>query len=162
VAEEQLNEEMQNKVLNGYRVAGTIFRTLVEELEERFGKEVAHDIARAAVRRKGLAAGTAAAAVVGKGGLRQVAAAHQRAFAGDHIAELSDTRYLVHDDRCGIVEGWRSAGLSAERIKELADLYCWGDLAYAQAFNPNIKLQFLSRIAEGAPRCRWLYTLDEE
>ncbi len=159
---EELSAELRNKVLNGYRVAGTLFRAFVEELEERYGKAVAHEIARAAVRRKGLAAGAAAAAVVGSGGLRELAAAHQRAFAGDHILTLSADRYEVQDDQCGIVQSWLSAGLPAERIKELADIYCWGDLAYAQAFNPRISLAFKSRIAEGKPFCHWVFTLPPE
>lgn len=162
MAGQPLTDETYNKIMNGYRVAGTIFMAMVDEMEERFGKEVAHEVARAAVRRKGLAAGNAAARKYGTGGLRNLAAAHQASFAGDNIVELSEARYAVRDQRCGIVEGWRNAGLSPKRIRELADIYCWGDLAYAQAFNPAIELEFVSRIAEGEPCCHWLFTLPTE
>ena len=47
-----------------------------------------------------------------------------------------------------------------QRIRELGDIYCWGDLAYAQAFNPDIRLEFEGRQAEGWQRCRWIFTLN--
>ncbi|MHB1416530.1 MAG: L-2-amino-thiazoline-4-carboxylic acid hydrolase [Chloroflexota bacterium] len=159
MARGEYSEEVRTKILNGYRSAGTIFRTMVEEMEERFGKELAHEVACAAVRRKGLAAGQAATKKFGKGSFQELAAAHHASFADDAILELSETRYAVRDNACGVVESWRAAGLSPERIKELADIYCWGDLAFAQAFNPDIELEFVSRIAEGKPYCHWLFTL---
>lgn len=160
MAETKIDEDLQNKIMNGYRGAANLFRALVEELEARYGREAAHEIARAVVRKKGLWAGELAARTAGTGGLSNLAAAHRRNFANVEVAELSETRYGVLDHRCAIVEAWRGAGLSRERIKELADLYCWGDLAFAQAFNPEIELEFISRIAEGEPHCHWLYSLE--
>lgn len=159
MAEMEIDRDLQNKIMHGYRGAANLFRAMVEELEARYGREVAWDIGRAVVRKKGLWAGELAAQTAGTGGLSNLARAHRANYANVEVSELSETRYGVIDHRCAIVEAWRDAGLSPERVKELADLYCWGDLAFAQAFNPNIELEFLSRIAEGAPKCHWLYSL---
>lgn len=153
-------EEIQNAIDAGYRTAGNIFRLAVEVLEARYGKEEARDIAREIVRRKAEAAGEAAVSKFGKGGFENLVKAQKAGFPQIEILEFSPTRYIIRDRRCPIVEAWRQSGLSAERIKELGDLYCWGDLYFAQVFNPHIKLEFQGRLAEGNPYCQWVFTVD--
>ncbi len=155
-------EELKNAVLGGYRAAGLVFRAFVDVLEARYGKEEAAAIAREAVRLKGEAAGELAAAKFGRGGFKNLRAAHEAGYPTTEILEQTPNRYLARDYHCAIVDGWRSSGLSQDRIRELADLYCWGDLHFARAFNPRIQLEFQSRIAEGSPCCLWLFTLDAE
>ncbi len=145
----------------GYRAAAMFFLYFVEELESHFGKEVAHEIARSVVRRKGLAAGAIAAREVGGGGLEQLVAAHKRFYPTTKQIEVSEKRYVAEDETCFICPAWRAAGVGEDRIKELGDIYCWGDGAYAQAFNPAIQLDYDGRQADGATRCRWIFTLHE-
>ncbi len=158
--EEMSPEEVTNAILGGYRAAGLVFCAFVDLLEARYGKEEAAAIAREAVRLKGEAAGELAAARFGRGGFENLRAAHAAGYPTTEVLEAGPTRYLARDYHCAIVEGWRRLGLSEGRIRELADLYCWGDLHFARAFNPRIQLEFRSRIAEGSPCCVWLFTLD--
>ncbi len=159
---ETLSEDTLRQIAGGYRNAANFFLYFLEELEARYGKEEAHAIARAVVRRKGLAAGQAAAGRVGRGGLGELVAAHRLLFPTTEQVQVSPTRYVAQDEHCFIMSAWKAAGLSPERLKELADIYCWGDLAFAQAFNPDIQLEFDGRQAEGQPRCRWIFTLKEQ
>lgn len=143
----------------GYRSAAMFFMYFVEELEARFGREVAHEIARSVVRRKGLAAGAIAAREVGVGGIGGLVRAHKMFYPSTRQVEVADKRYVAEDETCFICQAWRSAGVGDERIRELGDIYCWGDLAYAQAFVPAIQLEYDGRQADGATRCRWIFTL---
>lgn len=152
-------EEIQRAIEGGYRAAGNIFRCMMDVLERRYGKEMAGEIAAEVVRRKAEVAGEMAATRFGRGGLEQLAAAHRAGFPGIQILELTATRYVIRDTRCPIVEGWRASGLAEERIKELGDHYCWGDLYFARCFHPKIELEFQARRAEGKPYCQWVFTL---
>jgi hypothetical protein len=142
----------------GFRNAAMFFLYFVEELEERFGKELAHDIARRVVRRKGLAAGKVVADQVGRGGLVQLASAHAKYYPTTRQISVTPTRYVAEDETCFVCAAWKAAGVSPERIRELGDIYCWGDLAFAQAFDPEIGLSFDRRQADGSDSCRWIFT----
>jgi hypothetical protein len=155
-------EEIQSAIDGGYRTAGNIFRFAVDALEARYGKEEAHEIAREIVRRKGQASGAAAVSKFGMGGFENLMRAQKAGFPDIQVLELSPTRYAIRDNRCPIVQAWRQSGLSAERIKELGDIYCWGDLYFAQAFNPDIQLEFQGRLAEGTPYCQWVFSLHRD
>jgi hypothetical protein len=154
-------EEIQNVIDGGYRAAGNVFRCLVDALEARYGKEEAREVAREVVRLKAQAAGEMAARRFGRGGFKNLAAAHRAGFPGIEVLELSPTRYVIRDHRCPIVDGWRKSGVGEERIRELGDQYCWGDLYFAQCFHPGIQLEFQGRLAEGKPYCQWVFTLEE-
>lgn len=154
-------EEIQGAIDGGYRAAGNVFRCMVDVLEARFGKEQARRVAQEVVRLKAQAAGEMAASRFGKGGFQNLAAAHRAGFPEIEVLELSPTRYVIRDRRCPIVEAWRRSGLSEERIKELGDQYCWGDLYFAQCFNSEIELEFQGRLAEGKPFCQWVFTLKD-
>ena len=158
----EASEETKRAIAGGYRAAAVFFLYFVEELEARFGKETAHEIARRVVRRKGLAAGNSAADQIGRGGLDELIAAHAQYYPTSRQLETTSARYVAEDDTCFICSAWRAAGADPDRIRELGDIYCWGDLAYAQAFNPKIRLEFEGRQAEGRPRCRWVFTLPQE
>jgi hypothetical protein len=154
-------EEIQNAIDAGYRTAGIVFRCAVDVLEARYGKEEAHEVAREIVRLKGQASGDKAADRFGRGGFENLMNAQKAGFPDIKILEFSPTRYVIRDNRCPIVEAWRQSGVSAERIRELGDLYCWGDLYFAQSFNPDIQLEFQGRLTEGKPYCQWVFKLDE-
>jgi hypothetical protein len=153
-------EEVQDAIDAGYRAAGNIFRCAVDVLETRYGKEEGHEIASEIVRLKAQAAGEMAASRFGRGGFENLMRAQKAGFPEIEILEFGPTRYVIRDHRCPIVEAWRQSGLSAERIKELGDLYCWGDLYFAQVFDPDIQLEFQGRLAEGKSHCQWVFTLD--
>ncbi len=155
-------EQLTDAILGGYRAAGNVYRAFMDVLEARHGKEDAAAVAREVVRLKGETAGKLAAAKFGRGSFANLRAAHEAGYPTTEILEYSPTRYVARDYHCAIVEGWRKSGVSEARIRELAEIYCWGDLYFARAFNPKINLEFESRIAEGSPCCRWIFTLDAE
>jgi hypothetical protein len=152
-------EEIQAAIDGGYRTAGAVFRGFVDVLEARLGKQNAHEIATEVVRLKAKTSAEAAINRFGKGGFENLMNAQKAGFPDLQILEFSPTRYVIRDKRCPIVESWRKSG---ERILELANLYCWGDLYFAQEFNPDIQLEFQGRIAEGKPFCQWAFTLENE
>jgi hypothetical protein len=153
--------EIQAAIDGGYRAAGNVFRAMMDVLEERYGKEEARKVGLEVVKLKARFAGELAAARYGKGGFDRLSAAQLAGFPEIQILEMSASRYVIRDTHCAIVEGWRSSGVSEERIRELGEIFCWGDLFFAQCFNPKIKLEFQGRLAEGKPYCQWFYTLEE-
>jgi hypothetical protein len=160
--EDMSHEEIQNAIDAGYRTAGIIFRRFVEVLEAQYGKGEAHAVASEVVRLKGETSGEAAASKFGKGSFENLMRAQKAGFPDIEILELTPSRYVIRDNRCPIVQSWRDSGLSKERVKELGDIYCWGDLHFARAFDPDIDLEFESRLAEGKPFCQWVFTLDSD
>ncbi|MBM3301115.1 MAG: L-2-amino-thiazoline-4-carboxylic acid hydrolase [Deltaproteobacteria bacterium] len=154
-------EEIQIAIDGGYRAAGNVFRCMMDVLEARYGKEETRQVAEEVVRKKAQTAGEMAATRFGKGGLENLAEAHRAAFPGLEVLEFSSTRYVIRDHNCPIVEGWRRSGLSEDRIRELGDHYCWGDLYFAQCFNPRIRLQFQARLAARDSYCQWIFTLED-
>jgi hypothetical protein len=155
-------EQIQAVVDGGYRAAGNIFRCMMDALEARYGKEAACAIGDEVVRLKSLNNGALGTSRFGKGGLANLRAFHAYGFPEVEILEFSPNRYVIRDHHCAIVEGWRKFGLSEERIKELGEVFCVGDLYVAQCFNPNIQLEFQGRLAEGKPYCQWAFTLNDE
>ena len=154
-------EEIQGAIDGGYRAAGNVFRCMMDVLEDRYGKEEARKVAKEVVRLKARAAGEIAARQFGKEGFKSLAAAHRAGFPEIEVLELGPNRYVIRDHRCAIVDGWRKGGLSEERIEELGDQYCWGDLFFAQCFDPKIQLEFEGRLVEGKPYCQWVFTLED-
>ncbi len=161
MANETMSEDTKRVVAVGFRNAAMFFLYFVEELEERFGKEVAHEIARRVVRRKGLAAGKVVADQVGRGGLEQLALAHAKFYPTTRQISVGPKRYVAEDETCFICSAWKAAGIGPERIRELGDIYCWGDLAFAQAFDPRIDLSFGRRQADGSDSCQWIFRMTE-
>jgi hypothetical protein len=156
-----VSEDTRRVVAVGFRNAAMFFLYFVDELEQRFGKAVAHDIARRVVKRKGLAAGEVVADELGRGGLGQLALAHAKYYPTTTQISITPTRYVAEDETCFVCAAWKAAGLSPERIRELGDIYCWGDLAFAQAFDQDIALSFDRRQADGSTSCRWIFTRTE-
>ena len=154
-------EEIQDAVEGGYRAAGNVFRCMMDVLEARYGEEEACKVAKEVVRLKAQAAGEVAARRFGKKGFESLAAAHRAGFPEIEVLELRPNRYVIRDHRCPIVDAWRKGGVSEERIRELGDQYCWGDLFFAQCFDPKIQLKFEGRLAEGKPYCQWVFTLED-
>jgi hypothetical protein len=154
-------EEIQAVVDGGYRAAGNIFHSMMDVLEARFGKEEARKIGDEIVRLKSTKNGRLGAQRFPGGGLASLRAFHKAGFPEVEVLEYGPKRYVLRDSHCAIVEGWRKFGLSEERIKELGDVFCPGDLYTAQCFDPRIKLEFQGRLAEGRPYCQWVFTLDE-
>lgn len=154
-------EEIQATIDGGYRAAGNVFRCMMDVLEARFGTEEAQSIAREVVKAKARVAGELGASRFGTGGFANLAACHRAGFPEIEVLEMSPERYVIRDSHCAIVEGWRKSGVSEERIKELGEQFCWGDLFFAQCFNPDIKLEFQGRLAEGRPYCQWVFTLGD-
>lgn len=161
MANDTVSEDTKRVVAVGFRNAAMFFLYFVDELEQRFGKEMAHDIARRVVKRKGLASGKVVADQVGRGGLEQLAAAHAKFYPTTKQISVTPTRYVAEDETCFVCSAWKAAGLSPERIRELGDIYCWGDLAFAQAFDPDIDLSFGRRQADGSDSCQWIFTRRE-
>jgi hypothetical protein len=158
MANETVPDDTKRVIAVGFRNAAMFFLYFVEELEQRYGREAAHEIARVVVKRKGLAAGKVVADQVGRGGLVQLASAHAKYYPTTRQISVAPDRYVAEDDTCFVCAAWKAAGLSPERILELGNIYCWGDLAFAQAFDPDIDLSFDRRQADGSDSCRWIFT----
>jgi hypothetical protein len=154
--------EIQATIDGGYRAAGNIFRCMMDVLEARYGKEEAQAVAEEVVKAKATVAGELGASRFGKGGFENLLACHRAGFPEIEVLEFTPERYVIRDSHCAIVEGWRKTGVSDERIKELGDAFCWGDMYFAKCFNPDIELEFQGRLAEGRPYCQWAFTLPKQ
>jgi len=72
------------------------------------------------------------------------------------FTELSETVLDFRVTRCRYAEQYANLGLS----KFGYSLSCSRDAAFAQGFNPNIKMSRTQTIMEGAPYCDFRFTLN--
>ena len=148
-------------VKRGFAGSGLLFLAMVEEMAERSSQDEAREFAKQVMRRTGALAGQMMAKRMEKNDLAEFAEGYKQGFPNLEILEESEEKFSVRCDFCGAYDVWKGLGLSEEKISELADIYCLRDIAFAEAFNPNIKLEFGARIMKGDSHCEWNHTFNQ-
>lgn len=129
-------------------------------LEERLGRDQAGEVLARAVENAARRAGAAFAASSPHGpDLKHFSTVLER-FHDQGQGMIAEQVNLTSDSlsfdvvRCGFVEKYRSVGLSDELAYILS---CRRDHPFAQGYSPRLSLERSPTIAQGQPRCRFLY-----
>ncbi len=158
----KIPEEYLPYVKRGYAGSGLLFLAMMEEMAERSSQDVAQEFAAKVMRRAGGLAGRLMAKKLKRNDLVGFAEGYKQAFPNLEVLEESEEKFSIRCDFCGANDVWRDLGLSDERISELADIYCLRDIAFAESFNPNIKLEFGARIMKGERHCEWNHSFSQQ
>ena len=148
-------------VKRGYAGSGLLFLAMMEEMAEMSSQDEAREFAKKVMRRTGFLAGQMMAKKMKKNDLAGFAEGYKQAFPNLEILEESEERFSIRCDFCGAYDVWKGVGLSDEKISELAEVYCLRDIAFAEAFNPGIRLEFGARIMKGERHCEWNHTFNQ-
>jgi hypothetical protein len=139
-------------------VIGPVYRILTRELgAERAGAIIAEAVIADARR----AGAEAAAGVAPEGRLRRFVEIQERwtrggALVTEHLEE-SDTVFAYNVSYCAYAEMYQRLGLG-----ELGPvLSCLRDAAFAEGFDPRMRMERPQTIMEGAPVCQFRYTVED-
>lgn len=136
---------------------------LIREFAKTMGHEAAVDIATQAIREDARNSGRALAEQLGGNGLAELGKVVREVWSeGEAVAvrflEESEERLSFDVTRCRYAEMYEAQGM-----KELGFcLSCSRDGAFAEGFNPRIRLSRTQTIMEGAPHCDFRFTLRPE
>jgi hypothetical protein len=136
---------------------------LIREFAEAVGNEAALEIAARAIRDDARISGKAMAERLGGNSLAELGRVVREVWSeGEAVSVrlLEDTGERLSFDvtRCRYAEMYE-----AQDMKDLGFcLSCSRDGAFAEGFNPRIKLSRTQTIMEGAPYCDFRFTLEPE
>ena len=151
----RIPEEYLPYVKRGFAGSGLVFLAIIEQMAEKSSEAEAREFGERVMRRAGEMAGELMARKMKRHDLAGFAEGYKQSFPNFDTIEESDDRFSVRGDFCGAYDVWKDLGLSDEEISSLADIYCVRDVAFAEAFGPNITLEFGARIMKGDPYCEW-------
>lgn len=134
---------------------------LIRGFAEALGREPALAVASAAIQEDARAAGRALAAQMGGNSLADLRRVVESVWAGDEAVALrfledGDSRLSFDVTRCRYAEMYEAMGM-----KDLGFcLSCCRDGAFAEGFNPRIKLARTQTLMEGAAFCDFRFGLE--
>lgn len=134
---------------------------LIREFAKALGQDAAVDIATQAIREDARNSGRALAEKLGGNGLAELGKVVREVWSeGEAVAvrllEETGERLSFDVTRCRYAEMYEAQGM-----KELGFcLSCSRDGAFAEGFNPRIRLSRTRTIMEGAPYCDFRFTLE--
>ena len=143
-------------------IEALIAAPLIKGYAERMGFEKSLEIAAGVIRGLARDAGRQIAAERGSNSLRDLADvvktlwSHSGEALEVEIIELSETVLDFRVTRCRYAEQYEHLGLG----KFGYCLSCSRDAAFAEGFNPKIKMSRTQTIMEGAPYCDFRFTLN--
>ncbi len=140
----------------GYRWEAMLFVTMWEELERRFGRDVARDISVNVMKKGGIRFGQAIANIWGGDDLAHLRDAWESLYGANPENEWSGKRFVVHGEKCIIKDTFDLLGLPEDLRAELDQMFCSGDQAFVEGFNPRVQFSFGGRIMRGDARCSWI------
>jgi len=142
------------------RIEAGVAAPLLEAFVAELGEERALAVAREVYSGLAGAAGEAAAKRFGRGGLSGLARAARELWSADGALEIefleeSEERLFFNVTRCRYAEAYEELG-----IRRLGTcLSCSRDAAFAQGFDPAIRMERTQTIMEGAAFCDFRFTL---
>ena len=135
-----------------------MYAYLYEELAEELGRERAVEVMKRAIYRRGLEVGRKYAAAAEAGNLAEVGRIFVDGspcggtFFEPAIEEIEDGRLVLRMCACPLVDAWRAAGLSAEKIDTLCEIAAAVDEGTFEG--AGLDLVFLDRLGKpGSSRC---------
>ncbi len=141
-------------------IEGEMVTAMIEGFSREVGREKAVRVASDVIRELARKSGQEMALETGDPSLPTLATLIRSIWCRDHALEIrfieeTDTSLHFQVIRCGYAEQYARMGLS-----ELGYcLSCNRDGAFAEGFNPDIRLKRSRTLMEGAPLCDFHYTL---
>ncbi len=140
----------------GFRWEAVIFLAMWEEIEARYGREVARDIGADATERAGKRLGRKLAEAYGANDLSALRDVWEGLYPPSDEGNAWDgNTFTVRGDRCFIRETYEQLDIPDDLRRELYAVFCNGDRAFVNGFNPQIHFAWGGRIMHGDPQCVW-------
>ncbi|MCK5805629.1 MAG: L-2-amino-thiazoline-4-carboxylic acid hydrolase [Lentisphaeria bacterium] len=140
----------------GYRWEATLFLTMWEEIERRYGRDAAREISVEAMHKAGVRFGGAMADVWGSSDLASLKDVWETLYGVSPENEWDGKRFVVHGNKCIINDTFDMYPIPADLRDELNRMFCSGDQAFVEGFNSDIRFSFAGRILRGDPVCGWV------
>ena len=153
---------MEISLIEKREIEALIAAPLIKGYAELIGFEKSLEIAAGVIRGLARDAGRQIAAERGSGTLRDLADVVKMLWSRNGEAlevefiELSETVLDFRVTRCRYAEQYANLGFG----KFGYSLSCTRDAAFAQGFNPKIKMSRTQTIMEGSPYCDFRFTLN--
>jgi len=147
----------------GYRWEAMVFLAAWQELESRYGREKARETGKEVLRSAGLQFGRMMARIIGRNDLTSLKEVWETIYSpGNKKNEWTGKRFVVRGNRCLIKETYELLRLPDDLQADLFAVFCEGDRAFVEGFNPEIRFSFEGRIMSGDPQCIWVMEAPEE
>ena len=154
-------QPIEPSLLKRREIEARIVVPLVRAFAEKMGREQALAVATKVVQALACAAGREMAKKLGANDMAAFTRVVRDVWAQDKALEMSmleetDLKFSFNVIRCAYVELYERLGM-----KEFGYcLSCSRDAAFAEGFNPRLKLQRTQTIMEGAPHCEFRFSLE--
>jgi len=140
----------------GYRWEATLFVTMWQEIQARYGKHAAREISTQAMKDAGLRFGRVMAEIWGKNDLSSLRDVWQTLYGESPENEWDEDRFVARGSRCIIKDTFDILTIPADLRADLDQMFCSADQAFVEGFNPDICFSFGARILRGDPACVWI------
>jgi hypothetical protein len=140
----------------GYRWEAAVFLTMWEEIEKRYGRDVAREIGTKAMHDAGVRFGRTMARIWKKNDLASLKEVWETLYSASPENEWDGKRFAVHGKQCIIKGTFDILDVPAELRAELDRMFCVGDQGFVEGFNPEIRFSFGGRILRNDPECVWI------
>jgi hypothetical protein len=139
-----------------------LLKQIYEELNKEMGEENAKKMLQKIINRSALEQGKSMAAEFGGNTTRHLAAALKTFTIGGanelDLLELTGEIFSFNVTRCKYAEMYKELGLEELGLV----LSCNRDFAFAEGFNPDLKLTRTKTILEGSDYCDFRYELKKK
>jgi len=144
----------------GFRWEAMIFLTMWEEIEARYGRDVAEEIGTKAMEDAGVRLGKRMAEIWGNDDLASLKEVWE-ALYGSMDTEWDGKRFVVHGKQCIIQNTYDMLDIDPDRRAAIDRMFCIGDQGFVKGFNPDIRFSFGGRLLRGDPECVWIMEAPE-
>lgn len=149
-------------VVTGYQWEATLFLSIWEEVEKRYGREVARAVCAKAMYEAGIRLGRLMARKKGRNDLGALKETWEELYPTGPDTEWDGKRFVVYSDKCFIKQILEEYDVPPGILHEIKQVFCNGDQGFVNGFNPGIKFRWGGRIMRGDPRCVWIMEAPED
>jgi len=140
----------------GYRWEAMVFLMMWEEIEARYGRDVAREVGEKAMHAAGVRFGKRMAKIWGNNDLASLKEVWEALYSASMENEWDGKRFAAHGKQCIIKNTFDMLDIPADRRADLDQMFCIGDQGFVEGFNPKIRFSFGGRILRGEPECVWI------
>ncbi|GEM_PF-5457105 len=145
-----------SQLATGYRWEATLYLTLWEAIEERYGRDVAVEMCGKAMYETGVRFGRAMAERAGRNDLAALKETWEELYPTGPDTEWNGKRFVVKNKACIIEDTLSLYDIPPQRWSDIAQVFCEGDRGFVNGFNPNIRFTWGGRILRNEPECVWI------
>jgi len=150
------NECRESHMCAGYQWEATLFLTMWDKVEARYGADAAREICGNVLFEAGVRFGRTLAQEKGRNDLAALKETWEELYPTGPDTEWDGKRLVVHSKGCVIKQTFALYQLPPEKRRELGPMFCAGDRGFVHGFNPDLVFTWGGRLLCGDPECIWI------